>query len=269
MVNFGISGMEKTLKLSAILIANQLDLRGIKSSFKTTPLAESSTELLYGFENGSYQCYFSYGVVTFAGYSEEEIKKSLENVQPFTKSLRSAPSRSNYEISIVPHEMVFESNRLIVDHVDDKVARIAMLNLAQSVTLEKYHEVMEDLLTEVKNFTHDLEKNGSLNVSRKTTLKFIGKSLNTRNDIADNIYIFDVPQLLWGEEYLNRLNEGLIRYFDLRVRFSEIRYTIRIIEGNLDTFLEISNQRQSSTLEWVIIIMILVELINMFLSKLM
>ena len=59
-----------------------------------------------------------------------------------------------------------------------------------------------------------------------------------------------------------------MKHFDLRVRFSEIEYTLRIIEENLSVFREISNQRQSNLLEWIIIILILVEVINLFISKL-
>jgi uncharacterized Rmd1/YagE family protein len=92
--------------------------------------------------------------------------------------------------------------------------------------------------------------------------------LNTQNDIADNIYIFDAPELVWDDEYLDRLNVGLRKHFDLRVRFSEIEYTLRIIEDNLRVFREISHQRESNTLEWIIIILILVEVFDLFISKL-
>ena len=99
-------------------------------------------------------------------------------------------------------------------------------------------------------------------------LKFIGKALNMQIDIADNIYIFDAPELVWDDEYADRLHKGLMKHFDLRVRFSEIEYTLRIIEDNLTVFREISNQRLSSLLVWIIIVLILAELLNLLISKL-
>ena len=39
--------MEKTLKLSAILIANQLDIKSIKAHLEVKPHADSSTELFF------------------------------------------------------------------------------------------------------------------------------------------------------------------------------------------------------------------------------
>ena len=112
-----------------------------------------------------------------------------------------------------------------------------------------------------------LEQTGKLNVNRRNMLKFIGKALNTQNEIADNIYIFDAPEQVWDDEYLDKLHKGLLRHFDLRVRFSEIEYTLRIIEGNLNVFREISNHRESNMLEWIIIILILVEVFNLLISK--
>ena len=157
----------------------------------------------------------------------------------------------------------------MVDRLDEKVIRIAMFNLAQSVALDYYHDVSENLLTEIKGFTRDLETTGKLSLGRKNMMKFIGKALNTQNDIADNIYIFDAPDLVWDDEYLDKLHIGLMKHFDLRVRFSEIEYTLRIIEDNLSVFREISHQRESSILEWIIIALILVEVFDLIISKLL
>lgn len=261
--------METKIKLSAILIANQLDIKGIKSFFKIKTLADSSTELLYRFEEDRYQYYFNYGVVVFTGYPEEEIRLAVNLIQPYQKSPLSTWLRDDHEISIVPgSKMTFDFDQLIVDRLDAKVVRIAMFNLAQSVALDKYHDVTENLLTEIKGITRVLETSGRLDISRKNMLKFIGKALNTQNDIADNIYIFDSPELVWDDEYLDALHKGLMKHFDLRVRFSEIEYTMRILEDNLGVFREISNQRRSNALEWIIIILILVELLNVFFAQL-
>ena len=135
--------------------------------------------------------------------------------------------------------------------------------------MDHYHEVTENLLTEIKVFTRDLETKGKLSLNRKNMLKFIGKALNTQIDIADNIYIFDAPELVWEDEYADQLHKGLMKYFDLRVRFSEIEYTLKIIEDNLSVFREISNQRESNLLEWIVIILILLEVFDLMISKLL
>lgn len=257
------------MKLSAIRIANQLDLKGIKAFLDMKPLADSSSELFYGLAHDKYLYYFNYGVIAFSGHTEEEIKLAIKTIHPFLKS-PDAWLRDDHVINI--HDgasLQFEFDEVIVDHIDDKVVRIGMFNLAQSVALDHYHHTSENLLTEIREFTNHLEATGKLKISRRNMMKFIGRALNTKNDIADNIYIFDAPELVWDNEYLDSLHKGLMKHFDLRVRFSEVEYTLRIIEDNLRVFREITAQRESSLLEWIIIILILVEVFDLLISKLL
>lgn len=257
------------MKLSAIRIANQLDLKGIKAFLGTKPLADTSSELFYAWSAEKYQCFFNYGVIVFSGYAEEEIKTAVGALHPYLKS-PNGWLRDDHDITVrdgAALEFLFD--QVVVDHIDEKVVRIGMFNLAQSVALDHYHHTSEHLLTEIRAFTNHLEATGKLKISRRNMMKFIGRALNTQNDIADNIYIFDAPDLVWDNEYLDNLHKGLMRHYDLRVRFSEIEYTLRIIEDNLHMFREIYSQRESSYLEWIIIVLILVEVVDLFLSKLL
>jgi uncharacterized Rmd1/YagE family protein len=259
--------MEKKVKLSAIRVANQLDLKGIKSTHEQKPVADTSSELFYSLGTEKYQYYFNYGVIVFTGYAEEEIMESVKKIQPFQKN----PDkwlRDDHTISVEEGAgLQFEFDQLIVDHIDSKIIRICMLNLAQSVALDHYHEVSDNLLSEIRVFTTNLESKGKLSITRTNMMKFIGRALNTQIDIADNIYIFDAPDQVWDDEYLDSLHKGLMKHYDLRVRFSEIEFTLRIIEDNLSVFREITHQRESNMLEWIIIILILVEVFNLLISK--
>jgi uncharacterized Rmd1/YagE family protein len=260
--------MEKTVKLSAIRVANQLDLKGIKASLDLKTVGDTSSELFYGFGEEKYQYYFNYGVIVFCGHTEEEIQAAVKKIEPSLKN----PEpwiRDDHTLDIIPGaNLQFEFEQVIVDRLDARIVRIAMLNLAQSIALDHYHETSENLLMEIRKFTNKLESTGKLSINRRNMMKFIGRALNTKNDIADNIYIFDAPEQVWDDEYLDALHRGLMKHFDLRVRFSEIEYTLRIIEDNLSVFREITQNRESTLLEWIVIILILVEVLNLLISKL-
>jgi required for meiotic nuclear division protein 1 len=263
-----MSGMENTLRLSAIRIANQLDLKGIKTLLDKKSLADTSSELFYASGEKKFEYYFNYGVAVFCNYTDEEVKAAVKKIQHFLKSPDAAWLWDDHEILVLPDsEIVFEFDQVIVDRVDEKIIRIIMLNLAQSVALDYYHAASENLLTEIRGFTNNLATTGRFRMNRSNMMKFIGRALNTQNDIAENIYIFDTPEEVWEDEYLDKLHRGLVKHFDLRVRFSEIEYMLRIIDNNLSVFREISNQRESNLLEWIIIILILVEVFDLFISK--
>jgi uncharacterized Rmd1/YagE family protein len=262
--------MSEKIKISALLVANQLDIKGIKSFFDIKPLADSSSELFYSFSGGKYQYYFNFGVIVFVGYTEDEMKWAIKTVQPYQKNPATVWLRDDHEITVdASRQVSFNFDEVVVSKIDEKVIRITMFNLAQSVALDYYHDVGENLLTEVKVFTNQLELTGKLKISRKNMMRFIGKALSTQNDIAENIYIFDAPDLVWDDEYLDKLHQGLMKHFDLRVRFGEIEYTLRIIEGNLSVFREIIHQRESNLLEYIIIILILVEVFDLIITKIL
>jgi required for meiotic nuclear division protein 1 len=260
--------MAGIVKLAAFLVANQLEIKGIKNFLGNKPAADSSSELFYVFDGGKYQYYFNFGVVVFMGYTEEEMSITLKAIQVYQKNPVAHWLRDFHDIKVeAGSEVLFQFNEVVVDRLDEKVCRITMFNLAQSVALDYYHGVTENLLAEVRGFSYELELTGKLKISRKNMLRFIGRALNTQNDIAENIYIFDAPELVWDDEYLDKLHKGLIKHFDLRMRFSEIEYTLRIIEDNLSVFREIIHQRESNLLESIIILLILVEVFDLIISK--
>lgn len=262
--------MAKTVQLTAFLVANQLDIKGIKSFLDILPLADSSSELFYKFGDGNkYQQYLNYGVIVFAGYTEDEMKWGIKTIAPFQKNPLVAWLKDEFQFRIEEgQEINIQFNEGVFGKLDDRVVRIAMLNLAQSVALDYYHGVSEGLLTEIKAYATELEQTGRLKSSRRNMLKFLGKALNTQNDIAENIYIFDTPDLTWEDEYLDKLYQALMKHFDVRVRFSEIEYTLRIIEDNVTVFRDIIHQRESNLLEYIIIILILVEVFDLIIGKL-
>jgi len=142
-----------------------------------------------------------------------------------------------------------------------------MLNVSQSVSLDYYLELTNKLLEETNYHTQILEKRGRLDISGKRLKKYIGKTLNLKNRIAENLYIFDSPEETWEDENLNRLDVGLKKTFDLQSRFRTIQEGLGIVKENLELFKDLLQYRNSIVLEWIIIILIFVEVINLFIEK--
>ena len=112
-----------------------------------------------------------------------------------------------------------------------------------------------------------MEEEGKLKISRKNIMKFIGKALNTKNKIVENLYIFDAPAVTWNNEYLEKVNTTLSRHFELGLRYRSIENNFNIIKDNLEAFTDLYHQSESSKLEWIIIILILVEVLDTFIMK--
>lgn len=260
--------MGREIKLTAFYVAKHLDIRGIKSHLDGRPLADTSAELFYRFQDEKYQYYFNYGIIVFAGYSDKEMEEAVSTVAAYHRFPVSRPLRDELDLRYDPGTGIrFEFHELILGTLNDAVYRIAMLNLAQSLALDQYLTTAENLLAEIKGFTNQLERTGKLSIRRRNMMRFLGRALNTQNSIVQNIYIFDAPELVWENELLDQLHRGLIKHFDLRMRFTEVEYMMKMIEANLTVFTGIVNQRESNLLEIIIILLIFVEVLDFFINK--
>ena len=122
---------------------------------------------------------------------------------------------------------------------------------------------MTDLLLQsTKHYTDQLEQNGDLSTSKKSLLKYIGKTINIKNSIVDNLYILDDPNVVWDSSFLDQFNRSLKTNFDTFTRFKDLDYRLKSVEENLKLFTELLQHRESSRLEWIIIILILLEFLN-------
>ena len=252
------------IKLMAINIADIIDIRNLKQNFTGKLITSTSSELFFKTGENKYISIFNYGVIAFSNYLQPEIDQVIKDIERFLNNnqvrisetlsieLINSPGVSyENEVLTVPYE--FESNELF---------RIVMFNLSQTVAIDYYSGIAEKLLQEVKTLSAELEHKGKISLVRREMMKFIGKSLNTKNKIVDNLYIFDSPDIAWDNEMVEKVHKTLTRIFDLNARFKELEYTFKIIDDNLQIFKETYEHRYAATLEIVVIILILIEVLK-------
>lgn len=271
-----IFNMEKgKIKLTAFVISEHIVLKDFKANFAGTILAESNTELFYSVEvQGSsepgYLLIVNYGVAVFCSVPDVEVTKYIEVISNYCVAPLAKRHRDEYFIEATEKkEIVFGFQCMTAPVISVDLIRTAMFDLAQSEALECYQELSQALLKEVKIFAGELARSGKASMGKREMMKFMGRALIIKNRIAENLYIFDVPGMAWEDEYLEKVHNGLLNFFDLRVRFKELEYTLKILDDNLACFRELFLHRESSMLEWIIIILILIEVIDMFITKFM
>ena len=88
--------------------------------------------------------------------------------------------------------------------------------------------------------------------------------LKIKNQISENLCIFDSPDITWENEALNKLHASLKQTFDLNDRYRYIHERVGILKEDLELFKDIMDHRESSKLEWIIILLILVEVVDVF-----
>ncbi|HVW61531.1 MAG TPA: RMD1 family protein [Puia sp.] len=250
-------------------IADSIDIKSFKTAYSEGISHFDADELFYKTGAESYVYVFKYGVVCFLNTSEGACKVFLERIAPYSKNLFDQPLSEEFQVETNARENRFGYNTIEIVNADTDTLRLIMLNVSQSVALDYFSDQTNLLLEETNSQTLLLEKKGKLAISGKSLKRYIGRTLNLKNRIAENLYIFDSPPETWEDENLNRIDLGLKKTFDLQERFRDVREGLEIIRENLELFKDLLQYRNSTVLEWIIIILVAAEVVNILVDKLL
>ena len=255
------------LKVISFQLADSIDIKFFKPSFPATPYYSDTDEMFYALENRKYLYVFKYGIVCFLGYSETEMAAFFKLIEPHCKNLFDHRLSDEFDIETDAPAVNYGYNKIEIPSPDTDELRLIMLNVSQSVALDYYNQQTNSLLEETNSHTQLLERKGKIFMGGIKLKKYIGRTLNLKNRISANLYIFDSPEETWENENLNKLDIGLKKTFDLQTRFRNIQEGLGIVKENMELFKDLLQNRNSNTLEWVVIILILVEVINIFIKS--
>jgi uncharacterized Rmd1/YagE family protein len=255
------------IKIIAYQIAENTNIKKFKAEYTGLLVNSNSFELFYKYKEG-YIFVLNYGVVVFANVDDVESSSFITLLTKYCINYLDNRLQEDFLIEKKDtSQPEFSYNSLSVNEINGDIIRIAMLQVAQSLALDFYQEVAQHLFDDSVNLTNQLEAFGRLKISKRNLLKFIGKTLNTKNRIIDNLYIFDAPSVVWEDEFLGKVNDGLTKTFDISIRFRELEYMLKRVESNLTVFVELTNAKESKRLEWIVIILIFIEILHLFLNR--
>lgn len=257
-----------TQRVISYQIAESIDLKGFAASFEASIHYSDPSELFYRIDSDQYLYVFKYGAICFMNYTQRQISEFLQLIAPFCKNHFPAPFTDEFMVEPGNKDVKVGFNKIEIASANIDVLRLVMLNVTQSVALDYYEDQTNKLLEQTNYHTQVLETKGRLGISGKKLKQYIGRTLLLRNRIAENIYVFDSPPETWEDEQLNRIDAELKRTFDLHVRVRSLHEGLNIIKDNLELFRGLLQYRHGTILEWIIILLILVEVINMAIEKL-
>lgn len=262
--------------IRAFQVAEGIDIRRCRAEFAGELAAVAPGELFYrrkaaspdgtGEREDGHLYVMDYGVVIFAGHGDEEMAAVLETLRPYFEIPLDRRMSEDFRVHADAPELAFGFNDIHLPVFNADVLRIIMLYVGQSAALDYNEAVVDRLLADAGRVALELERYGRLKTSRRNVQKFIGRTLGVRNRLVDNLYIMDAPDITWENEYLDKVDRGMKKVFDVVERFRSLDYQLREIKENLELFAEMLQFRQSNMLEWIIIALFLVETFNLFLK---
>lgn len=257
------------LSITAHQVAASIDLKRCRQLLQYDLVFSDSDEIFVRLADLKYAYVFQYGIITFFNLNEDEQNSFFDLVRPVCKGVNAKPFSDTVELAKSKDKDFVGFGAIRLKNFNAEALRLVMLNVSQSVALEQYGKLTEELLLDTNIHTKHLERKGRLNIKGNKLKRYIGKTLNIKNQIAENLYIFDSPAVTWDNERLNQLDISLKQTFDLKDRYRYIHDRLEIINENLQLFKDIMDHKESSRLEWIIIILIFVEVLDHFIIRLL
>ena len=255
-------------KIIASQISDTIDIDSFIGDYSAELLHYDNIESFYEVDTELYVSVFKYGVVCFFNYNDSQINEFTQHISEHCKYFYDSELTKEYQIETKANELKFGFNSAEITYFDIDTLRVIMLNIAQSVALDYYFQKARVLLDESNKDTSVLEKSGKLAISDKDLKKFIGQTHNLKNQIVENLHIFDSVSKTMQNDYLIKIYSELKKALYMEKRSDNIHKQLEIIKEHLEYFSDIINHGKSMKLEWIVIILLLIFVIDIIISHL-
>ena len=212
---------------------------------------------------------FANGCFVAWGMRKQQEQELLQKIKVFSIDLLEEIETDRFifkvakETKIRPHQRL-NADVITIDEeeMDNVQVKLAVsYGLAQSVKLQSYETSIEKTVKNNQHVPVELARTGQISLSRKSISKRIGEIFLERSSVNLTGEYFDVPEYFW--QYSN--SEA---YYIMTEQFLDIPKRVAALNHKLDVLHEIfdvlNNQLQhshSSKLEFIIILLIFIEII--------
>lgn len=256
------------LTVNAYHVGKKINLGNLRLNIDCALVKKEQSFLLYEVYENAYAYIKDFGAIVFINCNDKAQDYFIKRLG--VPNIRKSKLESEkFKIQIDPQSKIgIDFDLIMVDQFNLNIAHIIMLNIAQSVALRFYAKQTYGLIEDNKYYLNQLEELGRVKLGSKQMKKVIGKTMNLRHKIAENLYIFGTPELAWNDEALSLLDSKLNEELDIKDRHYELQHNLDIIKETLDLFKGLIQHKHSSLLEWVIILLILLEVAQVFFEQL-
>ncbi|MBN1377731.1 MAG: RMD1 family protein [Gammaproteobacteria bacterium] len=210
---------------------------------------------------------FDYGVIVFWGVDDQERKFVLDTVEPYVKGVAVKYEVENFRFELHSNQNLIRQDTVFLSS-GDYLYRLAVSHaMAQSIKLNIFEDDAQSTIMKTRHIPRSLAETGRFILSRKKTAKMRGELFSTKSDIILNYGLLDTPDFFWEYPDLESLYELTARYLDIRSRVSVLSNKLETIHELFEMLDNEQKHKHSSKLEWIIIILIAIEIVYFLINE--
>ena len=252
--------------LLAQQISDNIDIDSFQAIYPAELINATHYELFYEVDSRRYVSVFKYGVICFLNFNDTEANEFIKLISQHCKYFYDSELTKEYQIKLDAENNKYEYRVVELTYCDFDTLRLIMMNVSQSVALDYYFQQSRILLEETNQHTSNLEKHGKILISDKELKKFIGKTLNLKNRIVENLHIFDSLPETWQNDELIKIDIGMKDALYMIKRSDSVHEDLKIIREHLEYFGDIMHHGTSTKQENIVIFLVLIEVIDILIK---
>jgi uncharacterized Rmd1/YagE family protein len=207
---------------------------------------------------------FYFGCAVFLNCSGDIVARFLDGVKQYVEVVKIPPQlafREEYQLEIDgDREAAITNDYAVMKSYNQAFTDIICFVIAKSVALERIEERVDAVFDEVEVLIANLGK-GTLEFPDRVMAKLASSILSFKFTSIAHIMVLDKPDSTWNDPEADRLYLTMARLFELNPRYHEIKHKSETLLDMTDVFSNISHARRSARLEWIIIVLIVIEII--------
>lgn len=218
-------------------------------------------------EEGVRAFLFDYGVCVLFEYDYESEKRLIDQLLKFAINPRDSFVEEDLQYELSSSEGVRIRNDLIeVDDFSELTCLSLSHALAQSTKLAFFESSIEETIKKTKYIPEALAQKGTISLSRTQLARERGRVYLEKSHIILQFNLLDTPEFIWEYPELEHYYLSLSRYLEIAPRATVLKSRLEVIQELLEMMADEQKHSHSSMLEWIIIILIAIE-IGLFFVK--
>lgn len=254
----------KTSRCVSYATATSYPIKDLGRVFRTDHKVSFFRDIIYvsygddaeGYEKGAF--IFGYGTVVMWGLSSEEESEVLSTLKMHEEGAYDSPEREIMAYSYGEKGTVIDDQILLPStHFTAKLA--FSHGLAQSVKLSVFEAIVKKTIDTTRSIPEQLSRYGRIPLSKKEIQRKMGELFIERSSINLHFDVLDVPEYFWEHSDLEPLYSLIATHLDLETRVEVLNRRLDIIHDLFEVLGNELNHQHASRLEWIIIILIFIE----------
>ena len=247
------------MKCKAYLVADSIDLTSLPNELKLKETCFFQVE-------GNKYVIFPYGVIVCWG--DGHLAPALVILQPHLTRPYGEKLIQTDEFSVEKQvegqTKLILSDTIYLPEIDNLILTAFSHPIAQSIRLIKFED---EIIESISHFIHipgNLAKYGKIKESKKQISKMQGHLYSVKSLIRLEHSILDKPEFFWEYPEFDDHYNRVANYLEINQRLTIMDKKFETIDEILNILSNELNHRHSSKLEWIIILLILIEIVIFF-----